>query len=63
MDPKQQPPPKERSNREDRNTTAPARPTRPRRSGEGAESALANLKTIERDRARTIPADDTPPRR
>jgi hypothetical protein len=61
MDPKQQPPPKERANREDR--TPAARPSRPRRSGEGADSALANLKTIERDRARTIPADDTPPRR
>jgi hypothetical protein len=28
-----------------------------RRSGEGAESALANLKRIERDRERTRPRD------
>ena len=31
---------------------------RERRSGEGSESALANLKRIERDRERTRPADE-----
>jgi hypothetical protein len=59
MDRKQ--PPKDRSNhREDRGT--PPRPARPRRSGEGSESALASLKSIERERARSIPADDETPR-
>jgi hypothetical protein len=59
MDRKQ--PPKDRSNhREDRSNTA--RPRQPRRSGEGSESALANLKSIELERARSIPADDDAPR-
>lgn len=31
---------------------------RERRSGEGSESALANLKRIERDRERTRPAEE-----
>lgn len=52
---------KERSNRDDGKNAS--RPLRPRRSGEGSESALANLKSIERDRARTVPADEASPRR
>ena len=31
---------------------------RERRTGEGSQSALANLKRIERDRERTRPADE-----
>jgi hypothetical protein len=57
---KRQPPPNERSNRDDRGN-APARPGRPRRTGEGSESALASLRTMERDRARTVPAEDERP--
>jgi hypothetical protein len=53
---------KERSNREDGGKTA-GRPLRPRRSGEGSESALANLRSIERDRARSVPEDEGATRR
>lgn len=53
-------PAKERSNNADR---APAqrqgeRGSRERRSGEGSESALAKLKSIERDRQKNTPADE-----
>jgi len=53
-------PPKERSNNADR---APAqrqaeRGARERRSGEGSASALAKLKSIERDRQKNTPADE-----
>jgi hypothetical protein len=55
-------PGKEGANRDD-DSKAANRALRPRRSGEGSESALANLRSIERDRARTVPADDGVPRR
>lgn len=58
---RKQPAPKDRANRDERGSVT--RPIRPRRSGEGADSALANLKTIEQDRARSRPADDTTHRR
>ena len=51
-----QPTNKERSNDADR--TGTDRRARDGRSGEGSESALANLKSIERDRKRSRPADD-----
>lgn len=35
-------------------------PPREKRNGEGAASALASLKRLERDRARTRPAEDRP---
>jgi hypothetical protein len=54
-----QPPAKERSHRDrEERGTAAARPPRQRRSGEGSESALASLRSMERDRARAVPADD-----
>ncbi|HKB55116.1 MAG TPA: hypothetical protein VKD22_14055 [Ramlibacter sp.] len=52
---------KERSNRDDRNTTGGQ--GGPRRSGEGSASALANLRKIERERARSNPDDDANTRR
>lgn len=57
MDRKQQPSNKNRSNDADR--TGTDRRAREGRSGEGSESALATLKSIERDRKRSRPADDT----
>jgi hypothetical protein len=59
---RKQGPGKEGTNRDD-DSKAASRALRPRRSGEGSESALANLRSIERDRARTVPADDGVPRR
>ncbi|WP_172224316.1 hypothetical protein [Caenimonas soli] len=56
MDRKQPPSNKERSNDADR--SGAARRARDGRTGEGAESALATLKSIERDRKRSRPADD-----
>jgi hypothetical protein len=53
---------KERSNRDDGSKAATG-PLRPRRSGQGSASALANLRSMERDRDRTVPAEDGPPRR
>lgn len=53
---RKQPNNKDRSNDADR--TGSDRQLRERRSGEGAESALANLKHIEQDRNRSRPADD-----
>lgn len=53
---RKQPAPKDQSNREDHGT--PARPLRPRSSGEGSASALDNLRRLERDRARSRPADE-----
>jgi hypothetical protein len=47
----------EKSNAADRRNGDPGRE---RRCGEGSESALANLKRIERDRERTRPAEDSP---
>lgn len=57
MDRKQPPSNKERSNDADRSGTD--RRAREGRSGEGSESALATLKSIERDRKRSRPADDS----
>ena len=54
---RKQPTNKERSN--DADSTGTDRRARERRSGEGAESALANLKNIERDRQRSRPAEDS----
>jgi hypothetical protein len=56
---RKQSPATERSNRTGR-TEAGARP---RRSGEGSQSALASLRSIERDRARTSPGQDGKPRK
>jgi hypothetical protein len=53
---RKQPHNKDRSNDADRSGSD--RQLRERRSGEGSESALANLKHIERDRNRSRPADD-----
>ena len=53
---RKQPSNKERSNQADR--TGADRRRWEHRSGEGSESALANLKNIERDREKTRPADD-----
>lgn len=53
---RKQPTNKDRSNDADRAGTD--RHARERRTGEGSESALATLKTIERDRARSRPAED-----
>jgi hypothetical protein len=53
---RKQPTNKDRSNDADRSTTD--RRAREQRTGEGAESALATLKNIERDRRRTQPDDD-----
>ncbi len=53
-----QPPPKERSNDADRKTSDRST-TRERRTGEGAQSALLNLRNIERNRDRSKPADDS----
>jgi hypothetical protein len=47
---------KDRSNDADRSGTD--RRGRDHRTGEGSESALANLKNIERDRQRSRPADE-----
>lgn len=47
---------KDRTNLADRGGTD--RHARERRSGEGSESALANLKSIERDRQISKPEDD-----
>jgi hypothetical protein len=57
MDRKQQPPSKDRSNDADRGGTD--RRIRVGRSGEGSASALATLQSIERDRKRSWPVDDT----
>ena len=57
MDRKQQPSKKDRSNDADRSGTD--RRSREGRSGEGSESALATLKSIERDRKRSRPTDDS----
>lgn len=56
MDRKQQPANKDRSNNADRSGTD--RRARDGRTGEGSESALATLKSIERDRKRSRPAED-----
>ena len=53
---RKQPTNKDRSNEADH--TGTDRRARERRSGEGADSALATLKTIELDRAQSRPADD-----
>jgi hypothetical protein len=53
---------KERSNRDDGSKAATGA-LRPRRSGQGSASALANLRSMERDRDRAVPAEDGPPRR
>ncbi len=53
---RKQPTNKDRSNDADRSGTD--RRARERRTGEGSESALATLKHIERDRARSRPAED-----
>ena len=57
MDRKQQPSSKDRSNDADRGGTD--RRIRVGRSGEGSASALATLQSIERDRKRSWPEDDT----
>lgn len=51
-----QPSNKDRSNMADRSNTD--RHARERRSGEGADSALANLRSIERDREQSKPPED-----
>jgi hypothetical protein len=56
MDRKPQPSNKERSNDADRSGTD--RRGREGRSGEGSESALATLRSIERDRKRARPIED-----
>jgi hypothetical protein len=53
---RKQPANKDRSNLADRSNTD--RQARERRSGEGADSALASLKSIERDRQKTQPPED-----
>lgn len=53
---RKQPTNKERSNDADR--TGSDRRLRDRRSGEGADSALATLKSIEQDRQRAKPRED-----
>ncbi len=58
MERNKQPANKDRSNEADRSGTD--RRAREGRSGEGSESALATLKSIERDRKRSKPADDNP---
>jgi hypothetical protein len=54
---RKQPSNKDRSNDADRSGTN--RRAQEGRSGEGSESALATLKSIERDRKRSKPADDS----
>ena len=54
---RKQPSNKDRTNEADRSGSD--RRAREGRSGEGSESALATLKSIERDRKRTKPADDS----
>lgn len=49
--------------REERSKDAERKPAQPRvrpRSGEGSESALAKLRQIEKERARTSPSDGRP---
>ncbi len=58
MERNKQPANKDRSNEADHSGTD--RRAREGRSGEGSESALATLKSIERDRKRSKPADDNP---
>lgn len=53
---RKQPSNKNRSNDADR--SGADRQRSERRTGEGSESALATLKSIQRDRERTRPADD-----
>jgi hypothetical protein len=53
---RKQPTNKDRSNDADR--TGSDRRGRERRTGEGSDSALANLKNIERDRQRSRPMDE-----
>jgi hypothetical protein len=53
---RKQPSNKDRANDADRSGSD--RRAREGRSGEGSESALATLKSIERDRKRSKPADD-----
>lgn len=53
---RKQPTNKDRSNLADRSNTD--RHARERRSGEGADSALANLKSIEREREQSKPPED-----
>lgn len=53
---RKQPTNKDRSNDADR--TGTDRRGRERRSGEGSDSALATLRHLERDRARSRPADE-----
>ena len=53
--PPERKPPAERADHADRRAE---RQPRERRTGEGAESALANLKSIELDRQKTRPPDD-----
>ena len=57
MDREQQPSSKDSSNDADRGGTD--RRARVGRSGEGSASALATLQSIERDRKRSWPEDDT----
>ncbi|HSW04291.1 hypothetical protein [Aquabacterium sp.] len=57
MDRKQQPSSKDSSNVADRGGADPR--ARVGRSGEGSASALATLQSIERDRMRSRPEDDT----
>lgn len=54
---RKQPSNKDRTNDADRSGSD--RRAREGRSGEGSESALATLKSIERDRKRSKPADDS----
>jgi hypothetical protein len=54
---RKQPANKDRSN--DADDSGSDRRARERRSGEGSESALANLKNIERDRKRSRPDSET----
>lgn len=54
---RKQPSNKDRTNEADRSGSD--RRARQGRSGEGSDSALATLKSIERDRKRSKPADDS----
>ena len=57
LDRKQQPSSEDRSNDADRGATE--RRAKAGRSGEGSASALATLQSMERDRKRSWPEDDT----
>ena len=56
---RKQPVSKDRSNQADRGNTD--RYARERRSGEGSDSALANWKSIERDREKSRPVEGPNP--